>query len=659
MKRPMELTFVRGRAGRLAVALGLLAALVGAASALAKSSPPATSKAVCSAVPVGYSRCFSRVVTDKEGRPLVSSPGAVSGYGPVQFQTVYGLTAAAAASTTEVVAIVDAYDNPSAKSDLDAYSSNFGLPILPTCPGAPSAGCFKKVNQTGGSIPPGANAGWGLEIALDLDTVHAVCPKCGILLVEANNNGNANLYTAEDYAAAHATIVSNSWGGGEYSGETSDDSHFNHPGDAITVSSGDSGYGIEYPAASRYVTAVGGTTLNLNANNTRSSETVWSGAGSGCSRFETKQSWQTDSGCTRRTVADVSADADPNTGAAVYDTYGYGGWLQVGGTSLASPLIAGVYALAGVGGTSDYPSSYPYANVASLFDVVSGSNGFCGSYLCMGGVGYDGPSGLGTPIGTAAFASGGSPPPAPTVTSFSPMSGPVGTQVDVQGTSFTGASSVTFNGTPDTTFVFNSSTDITAHVPAGATTGPIAVTTPNGTGTSATNFTVTTGGGGAPTVTSFLPTSGPVGTHVTINGTNFTGVTSVQFNGVAATSYTVNSTVRITATVPTGATTGPISVSNGGGTGTSSGSFMVTTASGPRITSFSPTFGRTGGRVVITGANFTGTTSVELGGVSATFVVNSGGRITATVPSMSMGHYAWQVTTPGGTATSAKTFWHL
>ncbi len=264
---------------------------------------------------------------------------------------------------------------------------------------------------------------------------------------------------------------------------------------------------------------------------------MWSGAGSGCSTLEAKPSWQTDSGCAKRTVADVSADADPNTGAAVYDTFGQGGWLQVGGTSLASPLIASVYALAGVGGTSDYPSSYPYANVASLFDVVSGSNGFCNpTYLCRGAVGYDGPSGLGTPIGTAAFGSGGPPPPpGPTVTSFSPTSGPVGTQVDVQGTNFTNASSVTFNGTSDPSFHVNSSTDITAHVPTNATTGKIAVTTPNGTGTSATSFQVTTGGGNPPTVTSFSPTSGPVGTSVTINGTNFTGVTSVQFNGTAAT----------------------------------------------------------------------------------------------------------------------------
>jgi hypothetical protein len=655
MKR-IRRTFPRRSVGRLTIALGLLAALIGAASAVAKSpSPPVTSKAVCLAVRAGHARCLSLVVTNKAGKPLVSSPNAVSGYGPVQFQTAYGLAAAAAASTSEVVAIVDAYGDSTAKSDLDTYSSNFGLPVMPTCSGSSNAGCFRAVNETGGSSLPSGSS-WQLEISLDLDTVHAVCPNCGILLVEATSTSFSDLLTAEDWATSHANAVSNSWGttGPEPNG-TGYDSHFNRPGVAITVSSGDDGYGVEYPAASQYVTAVGGTTLNLNGSNNRTSETVWSGAGSGCSAYEPKPSWQTDGGCAKRTVADVSADADPYTGAAVYDT-GYGGWVQVGGTSLASPLIASVYALAGVGGTSDYPSSYPYAHTSSLYDVTSGSNGSCGgSYLCTGKVGFDGPTGLGTPIGTAAFASGrggGGGGSQPTVTSFIPMSGPVGTQVDVQGTNFTGATSVKFNGT-SASFVFNSPIDITATVPAGATTGPISVTTGNGTGASSTSFMVT------PTVTSFSPSSGPVGTSVTINGTNFTGVTSVQFNGTAATSYIVNSTVKITATVPTGATTGQISVSTGGGTGTSSTSFTVTSASAPTITSFSPTGGRTGTRVVISGTNFTGATSVKLGTVSATFVVNSAGRITATVPSMSMGHYKWQVTTPGGTGTSAGTFWHL
>ena len=249
------------------------------------------------------------------------------------------------------------------------------------------------------------------------------------------------------------------------------------------------------------------------------------------------------------------------------------------------------------------------------------------------------------------YGSGGGGNP-PTVTSFSPTSGAVGATVDVQGTNLTGANSVKFNGTSDPSFVVNSSTDITAHVPGGATTGKISVTTPNGTGTSASNFTVTGGGGSPPTVTSFTPTSGPVGTSVVVNGTNFTGVTAVKFNGTSATSYTVNSSVKITATVPSGATTGKISVTNGSGTGTSTGSFTVTAAGAPKITSFSPSYGWTGNTITINGSGFTGATSVKLGSVSATFTVVSTVKITAKVPAMARGSYKWSVTTPNGSATS-------
>ncbi len=254
------------------------------------------------------------------------------------------------------------------------------------------------------------------------------------------------------------------------------------------------------------------------------------------------------------------------------------------------------------------------------------------------------------------YGSGG--PPAPTVTSFNPTSGPVGTNVSITGTNFTGLTGVTFNGASATTFQFVSDTNVTAVVPGNATTGPIAVTTPNGTGTSSTSFTVTGGGGSPPTVTSFTPTSGPVGTSVTINGTNFTGVASVKFNTTAATSYTVNSTVKITATVPAGASTGKIAVTNGSGTGTSAGSFTVTTSSGaPKITSFTPTQGFPGTIVTINGTNFSGATSVKLGTTAATFTVNSSTKITATTPNMRLfGNYRWSVTTPGGTATSPGTF---
>jgi len=364
---------------------------------LSAAAMAANSKPVCPGpAAAGTARCHSHVVTDKNGSP--NAAGSPSGYGPVQFRTGYSLTATGSSTTT--IGIVDAYDDPNIESDLGVYSNQYSLPACTT-----ANGCFKKVNQTGGTSYPRTNAGWALEISLDVEIAHAICPSCKILLVEATTNSFANLLTAEDYAVGHATIVSNSWGGGESSGETSNDSHFNHIGHPITFSSGDGGFGVEYPAASQFVTAVGGTTLNLNSNNSYKSETVWSGAGSGCSAFEPKPTWQKDTGCVRRTVADVAADADPNTGAAVYDTVRYqgrSGWFQVGGTSLASPLIAATYALAG-NAANTVDGSYPYSHTSSLHDVTSGSNGSCGSYLCTGVVGYDGPTGNGTPNSTGGF----------------------------------------------------------------------------------------------------------------------------------------------------------------------------------------------------------------------------------------------------------------
>ena len=351
--------------------------------------------------PAGHARCHLRVLVDEKGKPFATK-AAVSGYGPQQFQTAYGV-AKITPSPLPTIGIVDAYDDPNAESDLNTYSQTFGLPACTT-----KNGCFKKVNQSGGTSYPRADQGWALEMALDVQIAHAMCPACKILLVEANSSSLTDLLAAEDYATSHATVVSNSWAANEFSTETFYDGHFNHKGIPITFSSGDGGFGIEYPAASQYVTAVGGTTLTLTSNNTRASETAWSGSGSGCSAYEPKPSWQKDPGCKRRTIADVSADANPNTGAAVYDSYGYGsssGWFQVGGTSLSSPLIASVYALAGNGASTVY-GSYLYAHdaPATFYDVVTGSDGSCGGlYLCTAKPGYDGPTGLGTPNGIGAF----------------------------------------------------------------------------------------------------------------------------------------------------------------------------------------------------------------------------------------------------------------
>ncbi len=343
----------------------------------------------------GNALCHSIVQVDRGGKPKPNP--TPSGYTPADLHAAYNLPTSGGSG--QLVAIVDAYDDPNAESDLAVYRSQFGLPACTT-----ANGCFQKVDQNGGTNYPRANSGWAEEISLDLDMVSAICPDCRILLVEASSSSFADLAASVDRAAAMgATEISNSYGGSEYSSETSDQSHYDHPGIAITVSTGDNGYGVEFPAASRYVTAVGGTSLYKNGNSY--SEAAWSGAGSGCSAYISKPSWQTDSGCANRTVGDVSAVADPNTGVAVYDTYRLhpGGWLVFGGTSVSAPIIAGVYALAGNASSVDY-GSYAYAHTSSLFDVTSGSNGSCGgSYLCTATAGYDGPTGNGTPDGTAAF----------------------------------------------------------------------------------------------------------------------------------------------------------------------------------------------------------------------------------------------------------------
>jgi subtilase family serine protease len=370
---------------------------------------------VCSdLVSPGSAYCHAHKRTDaatKAKRPshnTTVSPNVLGNngaYDPAFLRSAYNLNTSTGAGLT--VAIVDAYDDPNAASDLANYRSFFGIP----------AANFTKVDQNGGTSYPAADYGWSQEISLDLDMVSAICPNCKILLVEANSNSLTDLGTAVNRAVAMGAVaVSNSYGGGEYSGETSDSAtYYNHPGVAVTASSGDSGYGVEFPAASPTVTSVGGTSLNqaTNTGTRNATETAWSGAGSGCSAYESKPSWQTDASCSRRTVADVSAVADPNTGVWVYDTYGDPGFEVFGGTSVASPIVAGVYALAGAPGATDTPASYPYGHLASLNDVTSGSNGSCGgSYLCTAVAGYDGPTGLGTPNTFTAFAGGpGAPPP--------------------------------------------------------------------------------------------------------------------------------------------------------------------------------------------------------------------------------------------------------
>ena len=389
---------VTHRSALVAVAVtavvGSLALAVPDANAAPQGS---TGRAVraCSAAAAGMAACDAWVRTDL--KPAAVAPAATpAGYGPADLRSAYNLTATGSASQT--IAIVDAFDDPNAESDLAVYRSQFGLPACTT-----ANGCFRKINQNGGTNPPRRNTGWAEEISLDVDMVSAICPNCHILLVEATSNSFANLGAAVNQAAAQgANAISNSYGGSD----TSDSSapFYNHPGIAVTASSGDSGFGAQFPASSHFVTAVGGTHLTLGGGTRGWTETVWSGAGSGCSAFNAALSGQAsfNTGCANRAEADVSAVADPNTGVAVYDTFREPGWLVFGGTSVSSPIIAAVYGLAG--NESSIDNNFPYAHSGSFFDVTSGSNGSCSpSQLCTARAGWDGPTGLGTPNGTGGF----------------------------------------------------------------------------------------------------------------------------------------------------------------------------------------------------------------------------------------------------------------
>lgn len=363
---------------------------------------------------------------DTRGRPLVTNT-TPTGYTPAQIQSYLGLKGNGSGQT---IAIVDAYDDPNIASDLNTFNSTFGLPPAN----------FTKATPQG---LPNTNSGWALEISLDVEWAHAVAPNANILLVEAKSNSFSNLLSAIDYAASHgAVVISNSWGAGEFSGETSYDSHCNLSSAVCTFSSGDSGNPGGYPAYNPYVVAVGGTTLKLSGG-TVSSETAWSGSGGGVSQYEPKPSYQNPFNATsQRGMPDVSYDADPNTGFPVYDsvTYsGQSGWFQVGGTSAGAPQWAAIIAVADqlrvAGGGSVLTSAsfaassavYGLAGTSALYDVTSGSNGSCGS-VCQASPGYDFVTGLGSPrSGVDVSLAGGSVPPTATPTATATSSGPTNT----------------------------------------------------------------------------------------------------------------------------------------------------------------------------------------------------------------------------------------
>src|SRR5712692_6719301 len=352
----------------LAAAVPLLLAGTGGAA-----NVNASAAAVCPGSPFGSAHCHALVVTDAVGNPAATT--SPTGLSPATIKSAYSFSTSSTAGAGKTIAIVDAYNDPTAESDLGVFSGQYGLPPCTT-----ANGCFTKVNQTGGTSYPRTNAGWALEISLDIQWAHAIAPGAKILLVEATSNSFANLLAAEDYAKTHAQYVSNSWGGSESAGEIANVSHFVQSGVSFFVSSGDAGLPAEYPSASPNVISVGGTTLHFSGG-TFTGETGWSSGGGGCSAYETATSAQSafsqygNVSCGgKRATPDVSLDADPASGVSVYDStryQGQQGWFKVGGTSASSPMWAGRSAVAG----TVVNSAYVYGNNITYRDITVGNNG--------------------------------------------------------------------------------------------------------------------------------------------------------------------------------------------------------------------------------------------------------------------------------------------
>lgn len=350
---------------------------------------------------VAMSAFARQPIDDFRGRPpfhIHKNATVPVGLSPAVIKAIYNLPSTGGNGT---IAIVDAYDDPNIESDLGVFSSQFGLPPCST-----ANGCFEK-HKTASRLT--TNSGWGLEISLDVEWAHAIAPNAKILLVEAKSNRGSDLLSAVDYARGRADVVavSMSWGGGEFSGEAASDFHFTSDhGVVFLASSGDSGAGVEWPAVSANVIGVGGTTLNFDSNGQLSSETAWSGSGGGVSAFETEPAYQTTYGVPgangKRAVPDVSYDADPVSGVAVYDSFafqGQTGWFQVGGTSAGAPQWAAIRA---IGGTASNANFYADAANAVSYgthfrDITSGTNGTCGFY-CSAAAAYDYVTGLGSPV---------------------------------------------------------------------------------------------------------------------------------------------------------------------------------------------------------------------------------------------------------------------
>jgi hypothetical protein len=403
-------------AGHLACLMVVVAALLGCvlpqAASAEEPSPSAEAEtySVCPAKP-GVYECLVQAEPlaltlagiRPEDSPALEGGGELKGLDPENLREAYKLPKTGGSGQT--IAIVDAYNDPNAEADLQKYREQYKVYFKGTETACTEAnGCFKKLNQTGEAKNyPANSSSWSVEISLDLDMASAVCPECHIDLVEASKEGNELDVAEQEAASLKPAVISNSWGRAEESAQTARNVYFDHPGIPVVAAAGDSGYAVEYPAASPDVIAAGGTTLKKAENARGWSETVWSGSGGGCSKYEGKPPWQTDKGCAKRTDNDVAADASGESPVSVYDSYEYPGWENVWGTSAATPIVSGIEAQAS-SATRALAADAFYKKPGMLFHVSEGSNGSCGTeasetyYLCHATKeGYNGPTGEGTP----------------------------------------------------------------------------------------------------------------------------------------------------------------------------------------------------------------------------------------------------------------------
>jgi hypothetical protein len=620
--------------------------------------------------------------------PAVTYKHPFAGYLTAQsLHAAYALPTETDSSTLQTIAVVDAFNDPSVEADLRVYDETFGLPACTT-----ANGCFSKINQEGHASPLPANEGeWASEISIDVQMAHAICQSCHVLLVEANNEEFTSLGAAVNAAVnAGATEISNSYAGPEEPSLSSvfssyNSAYYDHPGVLISASSGDCGYlneaclgkpgTADFPADSPDVLAVGGTSLTETGETW--SSTVWDEGGSGCSRIFSAPLWQSTvksfaaTGCgEERSVADVAAIGDPETGVDVYDSTPEGngnptGWGVWGGTSVASPIIAAEFGLAGGSHGVSYPAATLYSHVGeadALYDVVSGTNGKCaGASSCQAVVGFDGPSGVGSPVGLDAFAIPGSP---------ANTARPIVSGVTEQAQSLT-ESAGEWSGAPTSRseeWERCNSTGSGCAAIAGATGHTYTLTAADVGSTIRVQETgANAAGAGAPaasvqtlpvaanvlSLTGFSPAAAITGTAVRIEGGALSAVTAVEFGGLAA-KFTVVSSTQIEAIVPNGARAGTITVKTSKGSATSAATFTPTLS----VTSFKPASRVAGKLVTIRGVGFSSHSTVSFDGRAATVTSASAKKLKVRVPAgVEEGPIAVRNTlAPVGTVYSASSF---